>query len=270
MTEQDYNAAEGVRRSALWLIRESPEKFQWAVNHPENPTPALVFGSMVHKWLLQPRSFTEDYVIAPNVDRRTKAGKEEWQRYVERAGDKTLVSIDDWNTARDMAAAVKKHRIAKELIKGRHEVPFFWTDEDTGERCKVKLDCIHGTKKRPIIVDYKTANNAKTEVFNRKLFEFGYHLQAFMYTEAVRITYKLAERPEFVFVVQEKKPPYSVNVIRVMDDVMGEGENVFRELIGIYHQCQETGYWYGYNGPFDEMSEAWLPGYLADSMGEEE
>ena len=48
MTEQEYRAAEGVSRSQLWRLHEgSPEKFMYAEEHPEEPTPALIFGQMV-------------------------------------------------------------------------------------------------------------------------------------------------------------------------------------------------------------------------------
>lgn len=269
MNEADYNERQGVRRSELWVIKDSPEKYWWRKNNPEEPTQALLFGAMVHKMLLEPRTFKNEYILYPNIDRRTKAGREEFQAFVEQAGDRTLISTADYDIAKEMVKMVKWHPIAKELIKGRHEVPIFWTDDITGEICKVKLDVLKG-RKDPIVIDYKTAMNAQTEAFNHSIFKYGYYLQAFMYSEAVRIKYKLDKRPDFIFIVQEKKAPYSVNVIKVMDDVMAAGEDCFRELIGIYHQCRMTGYWYGYNGPFNEISEAWLPGYMSDSIGDEE
>ena len=44
MTEKEYNEHPGVRRSDLWKISESPEKYLWAIQHPVGQSPALVFG----------------------------------------------------------------------------------------------------------------------------------------------------------------------------------------------------------------------------------
>ena len=47
MTEREYRSAEGVSRSQLWRLHEgSPEKFKYEEEHPEEPTPALIFGHL--------------------------------------------------------------------------------------------------------------------------------------------------------------------------------------------------------------------------------
>ena len=271
MTEREYNEAEGVRRSDLWMMRESPEKYLWAKIHPDaESSPALVFGAMVHKLMLEHETFIQEYAIAPAVDRRTKDGKAAWQEFLDAAESRTVITVDDYARAADMVEAVHNHPIADRLINGigEHEKALFWTDPDTGIKCKARIDALVGRGKDMMVVDYKTAADAKTDVISRKIFQYGYHLQAWMYTEAVRINYGMKERPPFVLVVQEKKPPYSVNVIRVTDEVTAVGGDEFRLYIGMLHQCEETGYYYGLNGPFDEMNEAYLPGWV--SVGDDE
>lgn len=268
MTEQEYNQHEGIRRSDLWKVRESPEKYLWAIGHPEEPTPALVFGSMVHKLLLQPKEFADEYAVAPEADRRTKEGKEAYQAFITENSGKTIVSAGDMLSAMGMVSAVERHPIANKLLHGEAEKPIFWTDEDTGELIKCRLDMLTELDGKPVVVDYKTAISAQTDQFNHAIFKHGYALQAYMYTEAVMHELHLTERPDFIFIVQEKKPPYSVNVIKVSDEVMLNGMDTFRELIGVLHQCLETGYFYGYTGPFDEVNDTYLPGWM--TMGEED
>lgn len=268
MTELEYNQHEGIRRSDLWKVRESPEKYLWAIGHPEPPTPALIFGAMVHKLLLEPDKFADDYAVAPSIDRRTKAGKDEWAAFADKNMGKQVVNMDDFVTAMEMVNAVERHPIAKKLLGGKHEQPFFWTDEDTGELCKCRLDILTELDGGPVVVDYKTATSAMTDKFNESIFRYGYALQAFMYTEAVMKNMGLTERPRFIFIVQEKKAPYSVNVVEVTEDVMTNGMDTFRELIGILHQCLEVGYFPGYNGMMDDINETYLPGWL--SMGDED
>ena len=267
MTEQEYNAADGIRRSALWRMHESPEKYKWFLEHPEPATPALVFGSAAHKMLLEPESFSSEFVIAPDCDKRTKAGKERYERFVAELGDRTIISQDDFDTIRDMTDKARSVPYVQKLLAGEHEVPFFWTDEDTGERCKVRLDILADMDGTLTVADYKTAADARTDAFIHSMFKLGYTLQAFMYTEAVMKCMGLDERPDFVFVVQEKKPPFAINAIQVTDDVMVAGMDAFREYIGLVHECKETGYFWGYNGPFGEPNETYLPGYV--NIGDE-
>ena len=141
MTEQEYRAAEGVSRSQLWRLHEgSPEKFMYAEEHPEEPTPALVFGQMVHKLILEPETFNDEFAVAPDVDRRTKDGKAAWALFAEMNEGKTIVKAEDYDTACGMRNALLANDLITKLLSGKHEVPLFWTDELTGEKCKVRLD----------------------------------------------------------------------------------------------------------------------------------
>lgn len=269
MTEREYNELPGVRRSDLWLINDSPEKYLWATTHPEEPTPAMLFGSMAHKLVLEPGTFADEYAVAPPVDRRTKAGREEWERFTQEAAGKGIVTDDDFRRASEMAEKLRGTQAAAWLT-GERERPFTWTDEATGEQCKIRCDVVHTAPDGTItVVDYKTAQDARTDAFNGALFRLGYHLQAYMYTEGVMRGLGLSERPDFLLIPQEKKPPYSMNMILIPGDsgAMRAGEETFRELIGILHGCRETGCWYGYTGAFSEPNEAVVPGWV--NFGEE-
>ena len=53
MTELEYNQAEGIRRSDLWKMEDSPEKFKYFLENPMEQTPAMAFGSACHKYVLE-------------------------------------------------------------------------------------------------------------------------------------------------------------------------------------------------------------------------
>ena len=270
MTEHEYRTHPAISRSELWKISESPEKFRYYKDNPQPSTPALLFGQVAHKLLLEPDDFDSEFAVAPNVDKRTKAGKEVYAQFCADNADKTIVSQDDYLLASEMAAKVLSTPLCADLLNGQHEVPYFWTDSETNEQCKCRVDCLTETDGGLVIIDYKTAASAATDKFNTEIFRYGYHFQAAMYSEGVMQALGLSERPDFAFIAQEKKPPYSVNVIAITDDVMLAGLDVYRELLGIYHDCKETDWWYGYLGAFDVINEAYLPGYmsLGDRDGE--
>ena len=270
MSERDYRSYPAISRSDLWRMNESAEKFKWFMDHPLAPTPALLFGQLVHKLVLQPSAFDDEFAVAPNIDKRTKAGKESYEAFLATVGDKTVVSLDDYNKALDMAIAVRKNPLADKLLTGTIEKPFFWTDPDTGEDCKCRVDCLTEVDGEIYIVDYKSTGNAQTEIFsNKDVFRYGYHFQAAMYSEGVMRAMELDVRPRFVFIAQEKTAPYAVNVIAVPDDVMLAGIDKYRELIGRYHECKVMDYYPGYN-TMGEMNEVLLPGWMSLGVEEDE
>lgn len=264
MTEHEYRAAPAISRSALWKIRESPEKFKWAMEHPEEPTPALIFGQVFHKLALEPLTFGEEFAVAPNVDRRTKEGKAAWAEFTASADGKTVITQDVFDKASEMVCALYRAPYVKKLLNGQHEVPMFWTDEMTGEACKCRHDAVSVIGGNDIIVDLKTTADASTEAFMRSAINYGYDFQAAMYSDGYEKN--TGKKPLFVFIAIEKDPPYSVNILQADELFLKRGYDVFRELIGIYHSCKETGNWYGYLGAYNAINNLGLPAWAAKEI----
>ena len=242
-----YDNIPAVRRSDLWEIRKSPLHYLYAVTHESEQTPALAFGSAAHKYILEQDDFWNEYVLEPKVDRRTKDGKAVWFQFQKELAEseKQSVSISDYEIITEMNAAVEANPTAKALLKtGRHEVPIQWTDGETGELCKCRPDCLTEYQGMNYIVDYKTTTSCENGAFERSCRAYGYKLQAAMYTEGV-FNQELDDY-RFAFVAQEKKPPYAVRVYFCDRGFVDEGMDIFRELIGIYHECKESGEWPGY------------------------
>ena len=271
MTEAEYNAAEGIRRSDLWKMEDSPEKFRYFSGHPAEQTPSMVFGSACHKYVLEKDDFGKEYAVAPKVDRRSSAGKAAWEAFCRENEGRTVISEDDMNTIAAMREALMKHPLAKKLLtgKGQTEVPLFWKDRETGERCKAKLDRIATWRRRKYIVDYKTTSAADTFHFNSSIWKFGYHFQAGMYAEGLKTVTNAKRMPGFLFVAQEKNPPYSVNVIEVSEEVMNAGNAKFHDLLRKYQECKALDAWPGYCGdvPNDSFVPNWMQAAMEDELG---
>jgi hypothetical protein len=233
-------------------------------------TPAMAFGAACHKYVLERDGFDDEYAVMPNVDGRTKEGKEIKARFAQENAGKTVITTDNLAVMVDMVCALKACPLANKLIygKGETEKPFFWTDEETGEKCKVKLDRMVKYNRRWYVVDYKTTATADTFHFNSTLWKLGYHLQAAMYTEGMMKVKKLKKRPGFLFVAQEKTPPYSVNVIEVSEEVMNAGVAKFHQLLEKLHACKLIDQWPGYlNG--NVPNDAFVPNWMQQAMEDE-
>lgn len=264
MTEREYRQHPAISRSELAKMSESPEKFKWYRDNPEPPSPALAFGQLFHALALQPEMAGDMFAIAPNVDRRTKAGKEVFAEFEAKAVGKTVIPADMFEQAKEMANALYRNGYAKKLLQGEKEVPYFWMDELTGEQCKCRVDCLTTVGDRLVVVDLKTTDNAETDAFMRSAVKYQYDLQAAMYSEGVKAN--TGKQPLFVFIAIEKKPPYAVNILQADELFVKRGYDLFREYIGMYHDCQQSGDWWGYLGKFNQINNLSLPSYLANEI----
>lgn len=264
MTEKEYRSHPAVSRSELWWVSESPEKFRFYKDNPPAPTPALVFGQLFHMLALQPELFSDTFAIIPSANRRTKAGKEIWCEFTENSQGKILITAEEYQRATEMCTALRNAPYVNKLLDGAREQEFFWTDELTGEECKCRTDCIPKVKNMPIIVDLKSSAKADTESFMKDAIKYGYDFQSAMYAEGVEKNTGI--KHSFVFIVVEKEPPYSVNILQADELFMKRGYDIFRELIGIYHDCKATGDWYGYLGKFKMINNLNLPAWLAKEI----
>jgi len=95
------------------------------------------------------------------------------------------------------------------------------------------------------IIDYKTTTSCEDGAFERACYKYGYKLQAAMYADGAFNSQMIPYR--FAFVAQEKTPPYAVRVYFCDDGFMGEGAEIFHELMGIYHKCRVLDEWPGYD-----------------------
>lgn len=257
----NYEQLPGIRRSDLWILNRSPLHFKHHIENPEPKTDALIFGAAVHKSILEPETFLDEYTIGPDVDRRTKAGREAWADSIAEALQKgtELITAKDLHTIVDMGAALEQNGLAMDLLtSGEHEKVFTWTDDVTGEKCKCKVDALGEYHGQPVIIDYKTTDSCEDGHFERSARKYGYDFQAGMYTEGV--FQNTFEQYGFIFIAQEKTAPYASRIYVADPGWIAKGYDKFRELIGIYHYCKESGDWYGYEGP------AGLPAELVEGM----
>lgn len=258
MSNKDYRSAEGISKSQLFKLTKSPLHFKYALDHPQEETPSLLFGRACHKYILEKDDFEKEYAVAPLVDKRTKAGKELWQQFVDSNQGKEIITQDMYEQILEMSSAIDRTEGARELLTGQCEQSFFWTDERTGEKCKCRPDCMTETKTgAKLIVDYKTTESCEDGHFERACKKYGYQLQAGMYCEGV--FNNLFEEYGFAFVAQEKTAPYAVRIYMCSPEYILQGYDQFRELIGLYHECKQNDKWPGY-----EYSVGAITDLLAD------
>lgn len=259
-----YHASAPLSKSRLWEMRKTPQYFHWHEEHRgEIPTTdAIVMGSAFHKLVLEADGFAAEFAVCPTLDRRTKAGREQWNAFQQEADGKSVLM--DWMYAQvsAMTDAVRANPLANFLTAdGEIETSIYYKDDLTGIDCKARPDIIKRIGEKRIIVDLKSCVSAATEDFRRQAINMGYDMQAAMYREAVKA--ETGEECDFVFVAVEKEPPYLINVIQCDELLIKHGYDLYREYLGMYKECSESVNWYGYNGAFGIINNIGLPAWLA-------
>lgn len=261
-SSREYHASTALNKSRLHRFSVSPEWFKWCEEHPEKETEALIVGGAFHKLVLEPDMFENEYVAAPHIDRRTTAGKAAWAELCE--SGRQILTADQFELISAMHDAVRANKYADFLCRGEVERSCYFTDDMTGIECKVRPDCFKRIGERGCIVDLKSCRSAATEDFVRDAVNLGYDLQAAMYKLGMEKEYGIP--CDFIFVAVEKTPPHMINVLQADDIFLRRGEDLFREYIGLYKSCTETGDWYGYLGAFNQINNLGLPAWLAKEV----
>ncbi|MBR4577376.1 MAG: PD-(D/E)XK nuclease-like domain-containing protein [Clostridia bacterium] len=255
MTEQEYRSAPGINKSTLWNIHKSPAHYQYCLTHVQEDTQSYKFGRAFHSAILTPTAFKNDFIVLPDsIDRRTKAGKEEYAAFLESAQGKEIITSQDYNTIRSMVKAFRKNRDAVDLLKGtKREKPIFWTDNND-LLCKCRVDAY----KNGVMIDLKTAADAGTDTFTREALRYGYHVQAAHYIDGYYHTVS-RKTPEWYFIVIEKTEPFAVNILKADMGFLDYGFLIRDKLLSILMNCQKTGSFPGYG-----INDLCLPGYIAE------
>lgn len=219
-----------------------PAIFAYERTHGRTTTTAFEFGHAAHDKVL---GAGPEIVCCDFPDWRTKKAQEVAKEIRGRGGVPLLP--DDYRKVQEMADAILAHPIASVLFapdSGTPEASLFWVDEPSGVWRRARLDWKPTAQpgKRLIIPDYKTADSANPDRFAKSAVNFGYHQQDAWYTEAAE-TLNLGDDPAFVFVVQEKTPPYLVSVIQLDRNARRIGDLLNRQAINTYAECTSTGHW---------------------------
>lgn len=242
ITDTEYHAAKDILSSsgARRLITSTPRKFYEEMTTVRPYNPAFEIGHAAHTLVLN----VGDPFEVVNADSwRTKDAKEVRDAALQ-AGNTPLLA-KEYAQVRAMHDAIKAHPVAGELFTRNDTVmeqSLYWTDEQTGVACRARPDL--AVNDWSLVVDYKTTVSADPREFAKSIAKYGYHQQQAWYCEAVEILTGI--RPEFVFVCQEKTPPYEVSLIQLDADAVRIGGRLNEDARSIYAACMDSGVWPSY------------------------
>ena len=225
-----------VSNSRLTAFKRSPLHLIHYLNGNSKQTPAMAFGSAFHMALLQPDLYATEYLVAPDVNRRTAEGKLAYDKFVYEADGKQVLTSNDSIKISEMVTAVRQNPIANELLSNclYYEHKVTWTNQDTGVPMRGVVDAMSSD----YIIDIKTTMDANPYKFQRDCFANMYHRQAAIYMDAFGYNTK---QMDFYFIAIEKDEPYGVSVNLMDYDSIQKGREIYLDQVTEYRSWVEAG-----------------------------
>ena len=241
LPERDYHAINRVSNSYLSRLAECPA----AAKVPREDSPQMAFGRALHSYVLDgAEKFRGSHIVAPAADKRTKAGKEEWEAFVKLSEGKELLTKEDSDTIFTMSNAIHAHPVARNLLsEGAREVSVLWTDPFSGMDCKARIDMpIAGLS---TLIDLKTTKDASPKGFQRAIMNYGYYRQGAFYLDGINAHQNLTgvSYDLFAFIAVEKEPPHRVEVYTLSQDFLNFGRTEYRMLMDLESKCRFNNEW---------------------------
>ena len=263
LPEHDYHSGPELSSTGAKTLLDCPARYAWQRDQGRPDKKDFDEGHLIHELILgvgQGMALVPENVRAKDGGLSTNAAKA-FVAETRKAG-RVPVTRDQLLSASRARRSVRRHAVAGPLLSGGEaEVSAFWTDEETGIRCRARVDYLTQTRSgRDLIVDVKTTTEggALPWRFSKTANDYRYHLQAAFYLAGAVATGLVQPDAAYLFVIVEKAPPHPVTVARFNDDDLNLGHTLMRRALETYRECSLRGEWPSYSTDIAELS---LPAY---------
>lgn len=185
MSNRAYHSTLDISKSTLDMIERDLFAPMWARECPQDADKIKTFelGDAVHAILLEPERLKSDFVVMPDINLRTNAGKQEKKEFELENSDKQIITSDEYKKLNFMFESVMAYKPGRDIIEapGVAERSYFWKDENTGLGCKCRPD--KELTYRDILIDIKTTPDIKK--FCYSVDDYRYYVQDAWYCDGV-------------------------------------------------------------------------------------
>ena len=229
------------------MLRTSPARWKWEQEHPTTKK-VFEFGKAAHAKVLGVGSvitvIPADLLATNGAESTTKA--KDFRAEHEAAGEVVLKAADA-EVVDAMAAAIEDHHEARALLAdGTAEQSMAWRDPDTRILMRGRTDWVTEWRGTPVVVDYKTCSDANPDEFRWDARNFDYHMQDAWYRQ---MRDGITGTPHgFLFIAQEKTPPYLVSVVQLDDESRARGHERNQLARAVWLECMTADHWPAYPG----------------------
>lgn len=257
LSEKDYRGYKALSASDIRLLAKSFYHYQHRLEWPEDyhSTVALRQGTIIHACVLEPERFDSEFVVLPEINKRTKAGKAEWEEWEKENVDKFPLTEEEHRKAMVIRHHVMQNPKASELFTGgQAEVPILWHSKKYDREFKARADYIKVIGDTMLILDLKTTQEASFEAFQRSVIKWSYSVQAAHYRDGFS-TLHPDKDVHFIWVAVEKSAPYGVSIFSANEEVYEHGKKLIEKGINNYDEGMKDpgGVWLPYPADIQQM-----------------
>ncbi|EEV9738728.1 exodeoxyribonuclease VIII [Escherichia coli] len=246
ISNENYHAGPGVSKSQLDDIADTPALYLWRKNAPVDTTKTktLDLGTAFHCRVLEPEEFSNRFIVAPEFNRRTNAGKEEEKAFLRECAStgKTVITAEEGRKIELMYQSVMALPLGQWLVEsaGHAESSIYWEDPETGILCRCRPDKI--IPEFHWIMDVKTT--ADIQRFKTAYYDYRYHVQDAFYSDGYEAQFGVL--PTFVFLVASTTVEcgrYPVEIFMMGEEAKLAGQQEYHRNLRTLADCLNTDEW---------------------------
>ena len=285
MTNEEYRQKEGVSSSVLKKLLVSEAHLDYVIKHGWPKTDATILGDAIHAYFLQPERFV--YNRETEVYKRATGDFKAGDAKLDEDGNPVQILVHPDDSSLNikgeqlkkfdaMVEAVRNCPEAMWILDHRYNVEQSFFGAYKGQPIKVRDDMMYKDDEgRVWIVDLKTVGGTKEkpsspDKFVYNMFDLGYDLQSYMYTELIK--QEIPEVYGFKFLCIDAKCPSGV---KIYDIVPGQskwyelGGYRFKDAMERYEHFKESKTHQTYESPVGDDLELSFPAADALAMYQE-
>jgi len=209
--------------SSLKAFARSPLAFIHYKEGQRVETPAMRFGTMVHRAVLEPERYQESVAVYDGYRR----GKE-WKAFEEENQGRDILTVKEALDVKACADRLMSHPFAGGLLSDLSEAekPFHIT------QCGVPHRGIIDGITSWAMLDLKVTQRVDHHSLQRTIWDFKYYMQAAIYERAAVLG---GYEPEAYFIVAvESAAPHHVNVVELEPHYIARGHLEWEQLLDQY------------------------------------
>jgi len=241
LNNQTYHNGPGISSSN---IRRFSQSQLHALEEVIEPTSAMNFGSAAHSLIVEGEgAFYSDVVCitgSPYTNTNKALKKESLAKglTVINEKDKDTIYSMRGSLVPEARAHLNPEKDYPDTLDSPYEVSIYWYEQ--GLLCKTRADVVLNPLDKPhgenaiVLVDYKTTIDCSVRGFTGSVRRYSYDLQAAWYKRGFeKAGFQVHD---FIFVAQEKKPPYANKLFKMNHTDMEVGWNFLSEYLDDYNK----------------------------------
>lgn len=224
----------------------------------QNPKPqseSMLTGQALHCIVLEPETYLSRFAVLPQIDRRTKAGKQAYADFMVQSEGKKVLKWEQSFLVDALAKSINDSPVCSKILSGEGEFELSVFAEVDGIGRKCRLDYLTETG---VIIDIKTTQNAEFNDFRKSVYNFGYHIQAAYYLDTCKAAGLNADA--FCIIAVEKDAPHCLCFYEINEAAIEKGREQYEQKLEILAPQIKSGDFKGYSADIVEMdlpSWAW-------------